>query len=326
MKLTGYAQALKQKGQFPLKPSLKWRQREDKHPATSYLVIPNYSGDSGRRPIDKTHDPDCSAGIEILEIGKKNPVPAPVLGHTYELQCHVINRGAVGCYAGIAEFYTATPSALDALANGTGSRPAPLGYAGLVVAPGGEAVVQHEWTFTDMTSAILVRAYDTLVDIPQLSYNYATNPRVARRDLALLDQVNAPQWTGGACNVIPVNNVSQIFTPTLPTLLAVEIGLRTGTAGSGGDTVTMEIFDHKIKIFSDSIAVAEGFDDFLRFNMTPPLAVGLGKPLTIRVRDTGKNVFHWKYCGGNTYGRGNALFCGKPFDTNDFFFKTYGKK
>lgn len=327
MPLTGYAQALKQKGKYPLKPTLRWKQREKKHPVTPYLVIPNYPGDMGQRPLDKTHDANCSFGIETVDKTTKNPV-APLLKQTYLLQCRVLNFGAVACYAGIAEFYATTRSAIDLFAKGAGPRPAPLGYAGFVVPPGKEAVAvcQRTWTFTELTSAILVRAYDPIADMCQSSYNYVADRHVARRDLLLLDQVNAPEWKGGAVNIVPVNHVSQTFVPTLPTLVAVEIGLRTGNAGRGGDTVTMSIFCQGKQIFSRSTAIPEGFEGFLHFDVTPPLAVDVGKTLTMEVHDTGKDVFHWKYCGGNTYGRGNALFCGKSFDTNDFYFKTFGEK
>lgn len=328
MPLTGYAEALKEKGKYPLKPSLKWKQRENKHPVTPYLVVPNYPSDNGQRPLDKAHDPDYSAAIEIVPVGMTNPIKAPVLGQTYTLRCHVKNLGAVGCYAGIAEFYTSTPSALDALAHGTGSRPAPLGYAGFFIPPGGETIVscQRQWTFRELSSGILVRAYDPIVDMLQPTYNPAADRHIARYDMSLLDQVNDPEWKGEAVNIIPVNNVGQTFTPSLPILVAVEIGLRTGNPGRGGDTVTMNILDKGKQLFSGSVTIPEGFGDFLRFDMKPPLAVGVGKTLTIEVRDNGKNVFHWKYSSGNTYGRGNALFLGRPFNTNDFYFRTYGKK
>lgn len=185
--LTGYAEALKKQGLYPLKPRLPWKeqgQREkDYVPVTPFLVVPNYPGDKGTvRPLSPSAARHSSA-IEIVDRNTNVVVTTPLAGNTYDIRCRVRNHGALGCFAGIAEFYVAQPAVLDALEN-AGPRPAPLGYAGAMVAAGGETVVacQRPWTVTDPTDAILVRVYDPIVDRPSFPYDAAADRHVARRD------------------------------------------------------------------------------------------------------------------------------------------------
>src|SRR6267378_4960406 len=167
--LTEYARLLKEKGKYPLKPRTPWKEKrpDKRHPvATPFLVIPNFSGDQGTdRPLNGQRA-IASGAIDIIDINTNASVTTPVVGQTYSLRCRVMNRGAAGCYAGIAEFYVASPAVLNALASGTGPRPAPLGYAGFSVASGAQATVtcQRQWHVTDLKSGILVRAYDPIVD------------------------------------------------------------------------------------------------------------------------------------------------------------------
>lgn len=142
----------------------------------------------------------------------------------------------------------------------------------------------------------------------------------------LVDQVNDPAWTGGAVTIEPVNRDSQVFTPSLPHLIAIEVALITVNAGRGGDTVTLTVVDGSgVQIATASAAIAEGWDGFWRFSFPdggPPVTPG--QPLTISVQDTGKSVFGWKYVPGNPYPRGQAEFNGSTFGANDFLFRTYG--
>jgi hypothetical protein len=143
-----------------------------------------------------------------------------------------------------------------------------------------------------------------------------------------LDQVNNPAWTGGAVNFVPANKVSQIVVPSLPCLVGVEVALKTGNHGRGGDKVTLMILGGGGLLPSSiSANIPEGFDGFWRFNLPGGgISVTPGKPITILLQDTGKNIFWWKYKNGNPYPAGPSSFHGSPFHDNDFFFKTYGKK
>jgi hypothetical protein len=141
-----------------------------------------------------------------------------------------------------------------------------------------------------------------------------------------VDQVDDPTWTGGVVNIAPENRDSQVFTPSLPHLIAIEVALMTINAGRGGDTVTLTILDgNGQKVAAASAAIAEGFDGFWRFNLPaggPPVTPG--QPLTMVLQDSGKIVFGWKYVDGRPYPGGQASFDGSTFGTNDFLFRTYG--
>jgi len=186
--LTGYAQALQDQDKYPLRPRLPWKARKQdrKHPvATPFLVIPNSPGDQGAlRPLDAPHAKQ-SVAIEIVDAKTHVAVVTPVVGKTYALRCQAQNLGAAGCYAGIAEFYVATPAALDALAVGAGRRPAPLGFGGFAIPAGGHTTVtcQRQWKVPDLNRGILVRIYDPIMDRPPLPYNSAADRHIARRDV-----------------------------------------------------------------------------------------------------------------------------------------------
>lgn len=142
------------------------------------------------------------------------------------------------------------------------------------------------------------------------------------------DQVNDPPWTGGAVNIAPANSDSQVFVPSLPHLVAIEVALTTVNAGRGGDTVVLTVFDgNGQEVATASAAIAEGFDGFYRFDLPAGGApVNPGQPLTIMLQDSGKIVFGWEYVDGNPYPGGQAYFGGSVFGTNDFLFRTYGTR
>ena len=156
---------------------------------------------------------------------------------------------------------------------------------------------------------------------PTPSSSTSSNPPPVR-----LDQVDDPAWTGGVVNIAPANRDSQVFTPSLPHLIAIEVALMTINAGRGGDTVTLTILDgNGQQVATASAAVAAGFDGFWRFNLAdggPPVTPG--QPLTMMLHDSGTLVFGWKYVAGRPYPRGQANFDGSTFGTNDFLFRTYG--
>jgi DNA-binding beta-propeller fold protein YncE len=144
----------------------------------------------------------------------------------------------------------------------------------------------------------------------------------------ILDQVNNPDWTGGATNFVPVNQVSQTFVPSLPYLRVVEVALMTGNPGQGDDQVTLKILGFgNQELTSITANIPEGFDGFWRFNLPGEgISVTPGEPITILLQDTGKVTFWWKYNTGNPYLAGQAYVYGSPFNNFDFFFKTYGSQ
>jgi hypothetical protein len=321
--ITDYANLLKRQHRFPLKPGQAWRHRSEACPLTSYLLLPHDGNDAGTRPLPG--QADDSAAIEVLDAASGAVVPAPRLGGQYRLRCRVRNLGGVGCYSGIAEFYAAAASRLDALAAGTGDRPPPIGYGNVSVAPDGEAWVacQRPWTFGADGSALLARAYDFLVDTPLPGYDARADRRVARRDFELLDQETGLEWQGAAANVMPVNQASQSVIPRLPALTAVEIGLLTGNPGHGSDVLTLEVLGPQdVVLFTGAAQVPDPFDGYLRFPVRPSLKVTPGARYLVRVHDSGKCVFHWKYALGRVP---TAYFARHDFGANAFLLRTYGK-
>ena len=109
----------------------------------------------------------------------------------------------------------------------------------------------------------------------------------------------------------------QSFVPTLPCLVAVDVDLRTGNPGRGGDTVTLLVIGAGGQaLTSVSQFVQEGFDGLLHFDL-PGSGIGVtpGSILRIRLQDTGKVVFHWRY-RENTYSQGQAFIFGMPGSCN----------
>jgi hypothetical protein len=143
---------------------------------------------------------------------------------------------------------------------------------------------------------------------------------------AVIDQTNEPAWRGGAVNIVPENHAGQVIVPTLRHLVAVEAALKTGSPGRGGDSVTLKIRAQNGQIrTTTSASVPEGFDGFWHFDLPGGgIQVTPGRPITIELAGTRKNVFQWKYAGHNPYPPGAGQFAGSTFGDNDFFFRTYG--
>ncbi|MCK4999960.1 MAG: hypothetical protein KAS23_10500 [Anaerohalosphaera sp.] len=111
----------------------------------------------------------------------------------------------------------------------------------------------------------------------------------------VIDQINLPDWDGGWVNIVPVNDVSQTFTPTLPYLTGVDVDILTGNAGRGGDTITAKIMRGNDVLWSDSQYVDEGFNGLLNFELDIPIQVTSGETIKLTLSDTGKVTFGWKY-------------------------------
>jgi hypothetical protein len=144
--------------------------------------------------------------------------------------------------------------------------------------------------------------------------------------LGTQDQFNDVVEGYGAVNIAPENHVGQMIVPALPRLVAVEADLTTGNHGRGGDTLTPTVTGADGTTLTQVTQdVPEGFEGLRRFELPGDgVLVAVGEPLMLTLSDTGKIVFWWKYMSGRRYSRGSAYFCGAPFDTNDFFFRTFG--
>ncbi len=141
-----------------------------------------------------------------------------------------------------------------------------------------------------------------------------------------IDQANAPAQPGGGAHHITVQSAQTVM-PTLGCLTRVDVGLTTGNRGRGGDQVTLTVGDlYSARVYAKvTAAIPEGFDGYWRFDMP---AGGVEVPrsaVVLDVRDSGKNVFWWRYEEGDPYPGGFYIFAGTGNANRDYVFKTYGK-
>jgi DNA repair exonuclease SbcCD ATPase subunit len=124
-------------------------------------------------------------------------------------------------------------------------------------------------------------------------------------------------------NIVPENRVSQSFITKDSVIKAVSVALTAANPRKGSDTITLKILSADEQVLATaSKMVSEGFDGWLRFTLPRGgLKVTPERKLVIRVEDTGKVVFGWKYVGTDIYQDGSAIFSGKPCPNRDFLFR-----
>jgi hypothetical protein len=144
----------------------------------------------------------------------------------------------------------------------------------------------------------------------------------ALRPKFVVDQANTEPWKKAATNL--VNDVEQSFTPSLPTLAAVEVQLVVINPGLPEDSVQMALFNESgepLAIVSRTVPVSDC--SHVLFNLGG-LEVSPGKLYRIQLR--GGNIFGWKYVVGG-YPNGAAWFNGRPLlrgTRSTFLFRTFG--
>lgn len=196
-KLAGYAEELKKKGLYPLKPRAPWAKRDSKlRPgnkekgravATPFLVVPDFTGDNGLfRPLNAIQAVNSSA-IEVRSVHTNLAATCVNVNEEYSISCKVLNTGAAGCYSGIAEFYAADTNAVNAAVSGAGPKLKPLGYAGVIAGPGQSTVVKckNTWKAGVVLSSVVVRVYDPLVDRATSLYDSVHDRHVGRKDMVV---------------------------------------------------------------------------------------------------------------------------------------------
>lgn len=114
-----------------------------------------------------------------------------------------------------------------------------------------------------------------------------------------------PAWT----NIVPGNDNGQTFTATRPRITGIEVEIVTANPrADGSDTLTLTLATAR----GDQLAeVAQTVDSgqagWLCFAMPQGgIDVRPGEALVVRLRDTGKVVFGWRY-GKSTYRGGHTL-------------------
>ncbi|MDI6448074.1 GLUG motif-containing protein [Anaerobaca lacustris] len=141
-----------------------------------------------------------------------------------------------------------------------------------------------------------------------------------------IDQSNLPEWGGGWTHVNPTADgqavMWQTFTPACTSLTAVEIDILTVNPGRGDDVLIVEIARDGVVLASAERSVEDGFDDLLRVEFPEVMPLVPEQVYDLRVRDTGKGQFGWKY-GSNTYERGGRFVFAQERPGTDWFFRTY---
>jgi len=141
-----------------------------------------------------------------------------------------------------------------------------------------------------------------------------------------IDQSNLPPWAGGWTHINPTAdgqaNMWQTFTPGHSNITAVEIDILTVNPGRGEDTLTVEIAKNGQILASADRFVQDGFDGLLRFEFAEAVAVESGELYELKVRDTGKTRFGWKFAS-NTYDSGSRYVFASERPDSDWLFQTY---
>ncbi len=183
-KQLGYAEGLAKLGEWPPKTSPGKRRDGAPPAATAYLVIPAFAGDAGARPLPGTEGVHSTGVWLVDENGATAATPSP--GQSYRLQAMVKNLGATASYAGLIDFFVATPAALDAAATG-GAAPPAFTNTGFTLQPQGSITISTSKTWTpgsatEAQASLLVRAYDLVLDPLGAGFDARGNRHVARRD------------------------------------------------------------------------------------------------------------------------------------------------
>ncbi len=182
--MLGYVERLRQRDLWPV-TSINYDRGDPV--ATPYLAVPVAPDDNGVRPLagdTALHNPN----VEILH-GAGTPVTQPVKGTPYTLRCTVRNLGAISAYAGLAEFYVATPSFFDQAAVTFRASMRAVGYAGFVALPGTDSVIDCPGFWTpgsdqEAASSVLVQVYDPFTDPLSYPFDAREDRHVGRRDSA----------------------------------------------------------------------------------------------------------------------------------------------
>jgi hypothetical protein len=132
-----------------------------------------------------------------------------------------------------------------------------------------------------------------------------------------------PNWREGWTNIVPPNHTGQSFIAKDPTLSAIEVALvTTDNKIADKDVVTLKILSADGReLIRLSRALNAGFNGWLRFDLPGQgLKVVPSEKLIIRLEDTGKVVFGWKY-SLDKYPEGTAILAGKEDKRYDFLFR-----
>ncbi len=138
------------------------------------------------------------------------------------------------------------------------------------------------------------------------------------------DQTNTEGWDQAWTNL--VNDVEQSFTPSLPTLTAVEVELVVGNPGPAKSELTLTVLDATGQTLAEVTEFVPTGDSTQVIFVIPKGGAEVTPGQTYRLKLAGDNTFGWKYIVGG-YEKGEATFNGKPLleqTRSTFLFRTFG--
>jgi hypothetical protein len=124
-----------------------------------------------------------------------------------------------------------------------------------------------------------------------------------------------PGWT----NVVPANDNGQTFTATRPRITGIEVEIVTGNPrDDASDTLTLAVTTARGDVLAEvEQTITSGEAGWLCFAMPQEgIDVRPGEALVLRLRDTGKVIFGWRY-GKSAYRGGHTLM--RNFDRSISF-------
>ena len=133
---------------------------------------------------------------------------------------------------------------------------------------------------------------------------------------------NEAPWDRAWTNVVPANHTGQTFTAIAPTVEHIDIDVITANPTYGAsDTLTLTLLGRRgIVLGTVRRIFPRGTDGWQRFTFARPIHVSPHQLLTIRVADTNKVLFGWRYTL-NTYPGGTAVLLGAADSRYDFRFR-----
>lgn len=157
--------------------------------------------------------------------------------------------------------------------------------------------------------------------------------------LVILVGLTPPRWTAahgtvdqenvgppsGTASINLAAPLGQEFTPTVASLVAVDLDVATANPGSGDGTISLLIRDSTIDgpvLGATSIAVADGFMGWLHIDLVAPVTLVPGQTYVIALEST--TITHSWQLTDDTYPGGRGIMDGNPQAVTDWRFRTYG--
>ena len=133
---------------------------------------------------------------------------------------------------------------------------------------------------------------------------------------------NEAPWDRAWTNVVPPNHTGQTFTAISPSVAHVDIDVITANPTHGDrDSLTLTLLGRRGAVLgSVTRTLLRGTDGWQRFTVARPIHVNPREVLTIRVADTNKVLFGWRYTL-NTYAGGTSIMIGAADARYDFRFR-----